>query len=639
MNLQAGLEATKAREAGGRRSPAIAAVGAALLALAAAAAATAQDPASAVRTSDGLPYLEIVARHGFAEPAPAAIDLRLGEDGRIYLLRPEVGVDRHRLAPGMPRLREVLPGHDDDGALAGIEHFAVSSSGLLEVARDHFYVWRMVGEDGALGPLNELDLAWGRISDLDLAGDRLALLGVPSREHAAPGPDNSIVWLGSLGVGLEDFRRVLADPMVRTLAEQQRLATAQSLALGSLAFAGDGSLLVYPGHLPELYRLSEQGELEKTWDLARLGILDRRADLPRELAGRAESAAAEQWLAGAQLVDDLTLLADGRPALAVRDLEAGAPRWTLAVIDGERARRFALPVRGGNASSRLRLAGAASGEVLFWVGERNLRRGSAVAGDEIVVARLPSATEVGPARTSSHPWGRLVDLTHPFDANTLAPPGALVGFELEPLPEAAAEPGQVGTSYRFCAPEHAGTHLDAPSHHARGGRAVDALALDQLVAPAVVIDVESQAQRDADFSLELADIEAWESRYGRIPAGSIVLLRTGWSRRWPDRLRYLGTARTEPSAELRFPGFGAAAAALLVRERGVAALGIDTASLDPGSVRDAPVQRLAATAEVPALENLAHLDRLPATGAWIVALPMPLAGGSGAPLRAIAFIP
>jgi len=637
MNLHAGFDATYGREGRSRRRLEAAAVGAALLALAAVAAA--QEPAAAVRPGDGLPYLEIVARYGFAETAPAAIDLRLGEDGRIYLLRPEVGVDRHRLAAGMPALREVLPGHDDDGALSGLEHFAVSSSDLVEVARDHFYVWRSVGDDGALGPLNELDLAWGRVADLDLAGDRLALLGVPSREHAAPGPDNSIVWLGSLGAALEDFRRVLTDPLVRTLAEQQRLATAQSLALGSLAFAGDGGLLVYPGHVPELYRLSEQGELEKTWDLARLGILDRRAELPRELAGRAESAAAEQWLAGAQLVDDLTLLADGRPALAVRDLEAGRPRWTLAVIDGERARRFALPLRGGNAGSRVRLASAANGDVLFWVGERSLRRGTAVAGDEIVVARLPSVTEVGPARASSHPWGRLVDLTHPFDANTIAPPGLAAGFELEILPEAAAEPGQVGATYRFCAPEHAGTHLDAPSHHARGGRAVDDLALDQLVAPAVVIDVESQAQRDADFTLELADIEAWESRFGRIPAGSIVLLRTGWSRRWPDRLRYLGSERTEPSAELRFPGFGAAAAALLVRERGVAALGIDTASLDPGAVRDAPVQRLAAAAEVPALENLAHLDRLPATGAWIVALPMHLAGGSGAPLRAIAFVP
>lgn len=637
MSLQAAVDATGGPNGRSRLGASTSVLFVATLALATLAAA--QEPAAAIRASDGLPYLEVSARLPFAQAAPAAIDLRLGADGRIYFLRPDTGVDRHRLAAGMPRLREVLPGHDDDGALAGLEHFAVSSTHLVEVARDYFYLWRSVGEDDSLGELHELDLAWGRVADLDLEGDRLALLGVPSREHAAPGPDNSLVWLGSLAAGLEDLHRVLVDPAVRTLAEQQRLATAQELALGSLAFAADGGLVVFPGHVPLLHRLSEQGEVERSWDLARLGVLDRRAELPRELAGRAESEAAERWLAGAQRVDDLTVLADGRPALAVREVAAGSVRWTLAVIEGERARRFALPLRGGSAESRVRLAETANGDLLLWVGERSARRGVAVSGDEVVVARLPSTTEVGPARASSHPWGRLVDLTHPLDGDTIAWPRALPGFELETLPESAGEPGQVGPTHRFCVPEHAGTHLDAPSHHARGGRSVDLLSLEQLIAPAVVIDVETQAQRDADYALQLDDVAAWEARNGRIPAGSIVLLRTGWSRRWPDRLRYLGTERTEPAAELRFPGFGAAAAALLVRERGVAALGIDAASLDPGALRDAPVERLAAGAGVPALENLAHLDRLPATGAWIVALPMHLAGGTGAPLRAIAFVP
>jgi kynurenine formamidase len=136
----------------------------------------------------------------------------------------------------------------------------------------------------------------------------------------------------------------------------------------------------------------------------------------------------------------------------------------------------------------------------------------------------------------------------------------------------------------------------------------------------------------------VADVRAFEGRHGPVPAGAILLLRTGWSARWPDRKRYLGDDTPGDASRLHFPSFGREAAELLVRERKVGALGVDTASIDYGPSADFAVHQVAAAANVPGLENLASLDRLPETGAWIVALPMKITGGSGGPLRVIALL-
>ena len=234
---------------------------------------------------------------------------------------------------------------------------------------------------------------------------------------------------------------------------------------------------------------------------------------------------------------------------------------------------------------------------------------------------------------------RVVDLTHPLDERTLFWPTETRTFELERLYFGLTPGGFFYAANRFCTLEHGGTHLDAPVHFGEGRRSVEQIPADQLVAPAVVIDVVAEAAADRDYRLSRADVESWEREHGRIPAGAIVLLRTGWSERWPDRLRYLGDDTPGDASKLHFPAFGADAAELLVRERRVGALGLDTASLDHGPSRDFPVHRLAAAAEVPGLENLTGLAELPATGAWIVALPTKITGGSGAPLRAIALLP
>ncbi len=178
-----------------------------------------------------------------------------------------------------------------------------------------------------------------------------------------------------------------------------------------------------------------------------------------------------------------------------------------------------------------------------------------------------------------------------------------------------------------------------PVHFSKEGRSAGEVPLEQLVAAAVVIDVVAQAGRDAAYRVTRADVEAFEALHGRIAPGTIVLVRTGWSRFWGDRKRYLGDDTPGDASKLRFPGFGAEAVRLLVEDRRVALLGIDTASIDYGPSTDFAAHRIGAAANVPNLENLAALDQLPATGATVIALPMKIARGSGGPVRVIALVP
>jgi len=231
-----------------------------------------------------------------------------------------------------------------------------------------------------------------------------------------------------------------------------------------------------------------------------------------------------------------------------------------------------------------------------------------------------------------------VDLTWPFDASTLYWPTSPSGFSLNNLSQGPSPGGWYYAANTFSAPEHGGTHVDAPVHFSATGRTTEAIPLTQLMAPAVVIDVRAQATADRDYRLQPADLAAWETRHGRIPPGVIVLLRTGWGERYGDRARYFGSTTPGDAQHLHFPGYGAEATRALIEERKVAAIGIDTASIDYGPSQDFIVHQIAMGANVPAFENVAHLERLPETGAWVAALPMKIAGGSGGPLRIVALL-
>jgi kynurenine formamidase len=234
---------------------------------------------------------------------------------------------------------------------------------------------------------------------------------------------------------------------------------------------------------------------------------------------------------------------------------------------------------------------------------------------------------------------QLVDLSHAYNAQTLYWPTETSTFTLKRLAFGTTPGGWFYASNAFCTPEHGGTHLDAPLHFAAGKRATDEIPLERLMAPAVVIDVSTQAATDRTYRLTPDDVLAFERQHGRIAAGTIVLVRTGWSRFWPDRAAYLGDDTPGDASKLTFPGYGVEATRLLVEERGVAVLGIDTASIDHGPSRDFPAHRVAAAHDVANLENLANLDRLPPVGAVVVALPMKIEGGSGGPVRVVALVP
>jgi kynurenine formamidase len=232
---------------------------------------------------------------------------------------------------------------------------------------------------------------------------------------------------------------------------------------------------------------------------------------------------------------------------------------------------------------------------------------------------------------------KLVDLTHPFDDKAIYWPTAKP-FTWEKESWGRNAQGDWYTAGRYSASEHGGTHLDAPIHFAEGRQTVDQIPVEKLVGPAIVIDVREAVLKDRDYRLSPAGIAAWEAKHGRIPAGSIVLVRTGWERHWGDKLAYLGTDKAGDTANLHFPGISKEAA-LMLGERKVDAIGLDTPSLDHGPSKDFAAHRAFAVANVYGLENVANLDRLPPTGATVIALPMKIAGGTGGPARIIAVLP
>jgi len=242
--------------------------------------------------------------------------------------------------------------------------------------------------------------------------------------------------------------------------------------------------------------------------------------------------------------------------------------------------------------------------------------------------------------TPAFPAGTLVDLSHPYDNATIVWPTS-DRFRLEKTFDGVTPQGFYYASNNFFTAEHGGTHVDAPVHFARGAHSVDQIPLDRFLGPAVVVDVVEQADRDPDYQVTVEDLLRVEARDGPIPREGILLIRTGFSRRWPDAATYLGTAERGADAvrDLHFPGLHPDAARWLTTTRPVKAVGIDTASIDYGQSTLYESHRALFERNVPAFENLTSLERLPPRGTLIVALPMKIGGGSGAPLRAVAIVP
>ncbi len=252
-----------------------------------------------------------------------------------------------------------------------------------------------------------------------------------------------------------------------------------------------------------------------------------------------------------------------------------------------------------------------------------------------------SVTET-PSRTIVEHSGidesKVIDLTYNFDDSTIYWPTAKP-FQWEKESWGKSAGGYWYTAARYAASEHGGTHLDAPVHFGEGRLAADEIPLARLVGPVVVIDVSEACVKDADYRLTADDIVLWEKANGQIPDNSILLVRSGWGKFWPDKKKYLGTDTPGDTTNLHFPGISREAAEFLAKQRRIDGVGIDTASIDHGPSKDFIAHRVLNGANIYGLENVANLDRLPAKGATLIALPMKIKGGTGGPVRIIAILP
>jgi len=232
---------------------------------------------------------------------------------------------------------------------------------------------------------------------------------------------------------------------------------------------------------------------------------------------------------------------------------------------------------------------------------------------------------------------KIIDLTHAYSKETVYWVTAKE-FQLDVVAAGETEQGFYYSANNFSTAEHGGTHIDAPIHFAKDKQTVDEIPLEHLIGNAIKIDVSDKALSNPDYLISIDDFKEWETQNQQIPDGSIVLLFTGHSKYYPDKIAYLGTDQRGPEAVklLHFPGLSPDAAKWLVENRNIHAIGLDTPSIDYGQSTTFESHIILLSENIPAFENLTNLDQLPSKDFKVIALPMKIKEGSGAPLRIIA---
>jgi kynurenine formamidase len=181
--------------------------------------------------------------------------------------------------------------------------------------------------------------------------------------------------------------------------------------------------------------------------------------------------------------------------------------------------------------------------------------------------------------------------------------------------------------------EHTGTHLDVPAHFIVGGRTSPQLTLDELMAPIAVIDISERAARNPDTVVTTDDLRRYEHGHGRIKHGSLVAMNSGWDARAGSEAAY---RNTDSAGTMHFPGWSDAAIEWLIGERSIAAIGVDTLSLDPGNATAFVAHVALLSADRFGIENLANLGAIPPKGAMAFVGVIPWEEGSGGPARVVA---
>jgi len=260
------------------------------------------------------------------------------------------------------------------------------------------------------------------------------------------------------------------------------------------------------------------------------------------------------------------------------------------------------------------------------------------AGLVIIVSATATPLAADISAPVSIDTAKIIDLTHTFDSTTIYwPTEKPLEHEFEKF--GTTEEGYFYASGKFAAPEHGGTHMDAPIHFNRNGIYADQVPLKNCIGPAAVIDFSARAAKDPDTMLSVDDIKDYEKTYGTIPNGAIVVARSGWGKFWPDKKTYLGTDKPGDTADLHFPGYSPEAVRWLLENRDVVAIAIDTPSMDPGVSKDFKVHQVWLGSNKPGFENIANAEQLPPRGATIFCIPLKLGKGTGGPARAFALLP
>ena len=237
----------------------------------------------------------------------------------------------------------------------------------------------------------------------------------------------------------------------------------------------------------------------------------------------------------------------------------------------------------------------------------------------------------------------VVDLTSPLHAGTpilQLPPqwGQTQPFRLEEISR-YDDRGPAWYWNNIRTGEHTGTHLDAPNHWVTGKDSEDVAQIPpgRLIGPAVVIDRVKEATENPDYLLDVRDLEDWQAQHGELPAAGWLLFRTGWSARGDDPARFANA----DADGAHTPGVTPAAAAYLART-GLLGFGVETVGTDAGQAfgftPSYPCHDAVLGAGKYGLTQLRNLDRLPVTGAVVIAAPLPIVGGSGSPARVLALV-
>lgn len=180
--------------------------------------------------------------------------------------------------------------------------------------------------------------------------------------------------------------------------------------------------------------------------------------------------------------------------------------------------------------------------------------------------------------------------------------------------------------------------MDAPCHFSLGKWCVDEIPIERLAGPAAVVDITDKAEADADAMVDINDLKEWEDMSGKSLNGTIVVIRSGWGRRWNNRTAFIGTSDNDTN-KLHFPGMSPEAAQWLVDNRDIYGLITESLSLDAGKSKDFMAHRIILGANIYGLENVANVEEIPIVGAFIHVMPMKIGKGSGAPTRIIAKYP